>query len=102
MPEFPSSAEAHASKAEAYPSIFGVVNLRSIRENIVEILKLVGRDGIFREYTLHDVNHIDSLLALVDKLIPPQTAHQLRTADWLLIVLACYFHDLGMLVTKQE
>ncbi len=26
----------------------------------------------------------------------------MKTADWLLIVLSCYFHDLGMLVTKNE
>jgi hypothetical protein len=97
-----SKAEQRAKKAEDYPSIFGSVNLTSIRENVNEILKLIGRDGIFREYTLHDVTHVDGMLALVDKLIPVDTAKQMKTADWLMIVLACYFHDLGMLVTKQE
>src|SRR5687768_18357316 len=57
---------------------------------------------MFREYTLHDANHIDAMLALVDKLIPPDTAKKMKTADWLMIVLSCYFHDLGMLVTKKE
>jgi len=102
MPQFSSKAEQLAKKAEDYPSIFGSINLTGIRENVVEILKLIGRDGIFREYTLHDTNHIDALLALVDKLIPSDTATKMRTADWLLIVLSCYFHDLGMLVTKNE
>lgn len=101
-PTFSSNAEQRAKKAEDYPSIFGSVNLTSIRENVGEILKLIGRDGIFREYTLHDANHIDAMLALVDKLIPADTAAQMKTADWLLIVLSCYFHDLGMLVTKKE
>lgn len=99
---FKSNAEKRAKKAEDYPSIFGSVNLTSIRENVGEILKLIGRDGIFREYTLHDVNHIEAMLALVDKLIPSDTAAKMKTADWLMIVLSCYFHDLGMLVTKNE
>ncbi len=102
MSSLPSKAEQRAKKAEDYPSIFGSVNLTSIRENVGEILKLIGRDGIFREYTLHDANHIDAMLALVEKLIPVDTAAQMKTADWLMIVLSCYFHDLGMLVTKKE
>jgi hypothetical protein len=99
---FPSKAEQDAKKAEDYPSIFGCVNLTNIREKVSEILKLIGRDGIFREYTLHDATHIDAMLALVDKLIPADTAAKMKTADWLMIVLSCYFHDLGMLVTKKE
>ena len=102
MQPFLSKAEQYAKKAENHPAIFGAVNLTSIRENVSEILKLIGRDGIFREYTLHDTNHIDAVLALVDKLIPADTAARMKTADWLMIVLSCYFHDLGMLVTKKE
>jgi hypothetical protein len=58
-----SNAEKSAKKVEDYPSIFGNVNLTHIKENIIEILKLIGRDGIFREYTLHDANHIDEIHA---------------------------------------
>lgn len=97
-----SNAEKRAKKAENYPAIFGSVNLTDIRANVMEILKLIGRDGIFREYTLHDGNHIDQMLALVDKLIPENTVEKMKTADWFMIVLSCYFHDLGMLVTKKE
>jgi len=97
-----SKAEQLAKKAENYPSIFGGINLTNIRENVNEILKLIGRDGIFREYTLHDANHIDAMLALAEKLIPTDTAAKMKTADWFMIVLSCYFHDLGMLVTKGE
>ena len=97
-----SKAEQKAKKAEDYPEIFGVVNLKNIRDNVGEILKLIGHGGIFHEYTLHDANHIDAMLELVDKLIPSDTAKKMKTADWLLIVLSCYFHDLGMLVTKKE
>ena len=102
MSLFSSRAEQRAKRAEDFPSLFGSLNLTSIRENVGEILNLIGRDGIFREYTLHDAHHIDAMLALVDKLIPSDTAARMRTADWLMIVLSCYFHDLGMLVTKKE
>lgn len=84
--KFSSKAEQLAQKAEDYPSIFGCLNLTNIRENVGEILKLIGRDGIFHEYTLHDANHIDAMLALVDKIIPEDTAAQMKTADWLMIV----------------
>jgi hypothetical protein len=97
-----SRAEQRAKRAEDFPSIFGSVNLTCIREQVGELLKLIGRDGIFREYTLHDANHIDAMLALVDRVLPTETAAQMRTADWLIIVLSCYFHDLVMLVTKKE
>ena len=97
-----SKAEQLAKKAEDYPSIFGSVNLTNIRESINEILKLIGREGIFREYTLHDINHIDAMLSLVDKIIPEDTTERMKVADWFMIVLSCYFHDLGMLVTKKE
>lgn len=99
---FKSNAERFAKKAEDAPAVFGRVNLTDIRENVNEILKLVGRNGIFNEYTLHDTNHIDAILQLVDKLIPQETIDLMKVADWLLIVLACYFHDLGMLVTSEE
>lgn len=100
--EFSSKAEQAAKAAQDHPSSFGSINLRDIREQVAEILKLVGRDGMFREYTLHDMNHIDAMLALVDRLIPAPTVEVMTTADWLMIVLSCYFHDLGMLVTRHE
>ncbi len=99
---FKSDAEHRAKEAENYPQLFGAINLTNIRQNIEEVLKLIGRDGIFREYTLHDINHINLVLSLVDKLIPDPTKKLMRTGDWLMIVLSCYFHDLGMLVTKDE
>lgn len=42
------------------------------------------------------------MLLSLDYLIPETTKAKMTTADWLLIVLAFYFHDLGMLVTKKE
>lgn len=102
MAHFKSQAENRAKEAENHPSAFGGLNLTRIREEVTEILKLVGRGGFFEQYTLHDIAHVDALLGLVDKLIPPATARAMTPADWLLIVLSAYFHDLGMLITRHE
>src|SRR5258708_13190173 len=66
------------------------------------MLSLIGRDGIFAEYTRHDITHINELLRLVDMVVPPVTRSALTPADWLLLTLSIYFHDFGMLVTADE
>ncbi|MFF2143367.1 ATP-binding protein [Kitasatospora sp. NPDC058190] len=67
-----------------------------------ELLSRIGSYGFFDEYTKHDISHIDAMLEKLDWLIPPHCRELMTSADWLLIVLATYFHDLGMLVTKDE
>ena len=42
------------------------------------------------------------MLALLDWIVPSQTQKIMTAADWLLVVLASYFHDLGMIVTRDE
>ena len=96
-----TNAEKRAIVAEQHPE-FGKLNLGYIKAGIADILKLIGRDGIFDEYTLHDMTHINGMLELLNTIVPPTTAEIMTPADWLLIVLSCYFHDLGMLVTRDE
>jgi hypothetical protein len=48
------------------------------------------------------MSHIDEMLQLLDWLVPKETRSLMQPADWLLIVLACYFHDMGLLVTRRE
>ncbi len=81
---------------------FQGVNLLNIKSNIKDLLELIGRNEIFDEYTKHDIRHIDTMLSLLDYIIPEDTKKKMVGADWLLIVLSIYFHDLGMLVTKRE
>ena len=73
-----------------------------MRESISQLLSLIGRDEIFDQYTRHDISHIDAMLASLDWLIPPSARRHMTPADWALLVLAIYFHDLGMLVTRTE
>jgi molecular chaperone HtpG len=98
---FDSMAERHAESAQHLPA-FHDLNLTGIKDKVAQILQLIGRDSLFREYTLHDISHVDEMLCILDWLIPTKTQQVMTPADWLLIVLSVYFHDVGMLVTKAE
>lgn len=94
-------AEINAKKAEDLRAFSGI-KLSYIKNKIEEILNLIGRDGIFDQYTKHDTTHVNEMLKMLEWIIPEDTAKIMSPADWLMIVLAVYFHDLGMLVTKDE
>jgi molecular chaperone HtpG len=99
--EFKSTLEKRASQASSLEA-FNWLNLHGIRAAVAELLNLIGRDGIFREYTRHDITHIDRLLEMLEWIIPPATLLQMTSADCLMTTLAVYLHDLGMLVTRDE
>ena len=42
------------------------------------------------------------MLKIVEWLIPDITKEKMTYAEWLMLTLAIYFHDLGMVVTKDE
>ncbi|HZR57481.1 MAG TPA: ATP-binding protein [Terriglobales bacterium] len=98
----PTEAEQWADKAREI-SEFSKFSLPGVRERVAELLGLIGKlEGIFTTYTKHDISHIDSMLKMLKWLIPPSTSEKMTSSDWLLIVLAIYLHDLGMLVTAEE
>src|SRR5436305_7767271 len=99
--QFVSVIEKKAGEAAQYDA-FNKTNLHGIREAVGEILNLIGKDGIFREYTKHDISHIDRLLEILDWIVPPLTLSRMTVADCLMTTLSVYFHDLGMFVTKDE
>ncbi|WP_159403722.1 ATP-binding protein [Streptomyces sp. NRRL S-646] len=81
---------------------FGGISVVQTRREVEELLSHIGKDGLFDQYTKHDISHIVAMLGKLDWLITEETKEAMSGADWLLIVLATYFHDLGMLVTKDE
>lgn len=81
---------------------FNTINIVGIKSKVESMLGMIGRDGIFEEYTKHDISHINQMLQLLNLIIPKETFNRLTDADSLLIVLSIYFHDLGMLVSKKE
>jgi len=96
-----SAAEQNATKAQELPS-FSNFNLLGARERVAELLRTIGQNGIFHQYTRHDMSHIETLLSMLDWIVIPQTADQMTAVDWMLTVLAIYLHDAGLVVTQSE
>lgn len=99
--ELSSLAEINALNAK-HLAAFSSVNLEDTKNKIQSLLGLIGRDGIFHEYTKHDISHINGMLASLNFIIPESVKKKLTSTDWLLIVMSIYFHDLGMLVSNDE
>ena len=78
------------------------LNLQSIKDKLAIMLKHIGDNGMFAEYTMHDISHVDGMLNLLEKIIPNRTKDDMTPADWLMTVLAIYFHDLGMHIPQGE
>lgn len=98
---FHTLAEQKAVQAEELRAFNGI-KLQYIRTKIEAILSLIGRNNIFDQYTRHDIDHINEMLNIVGWIIPTKTQECLTSAEWLMLVLSIYFHDMGMLVTKKE
>src|SRR6266705_2100802 len=96
-----TEAEEKAQRAEQLSAFIGV-SLLNIKQKVAVLLNLIGRDEIFDQYTRHDISHVNEMLKILEWLIPNSTKEIMSPADWLLAILAIYFHDLGMLVTKKE
>jgi len=96
-----SLAEQAAEKGESLKAFSGL-KLSHVKKQLTLVLAQIGRDGIFDEYTKHDISHIDYMLNSLDWIIPDSTKEKLTHAEWMMITLSIYFHDLGMLVTKDE
>ena len=94
-------AEKKAEEAETL-RIFSGLKLLHIKRQVESLLSHIGDNGIFSEYTKHDITHINEMLKLVEWIIPEHTKERLTAAEWLMLVLAIYFHDMGMIVTKEE
>ena len=99
--ELTTLPEQIAQKAEKLAA-FGGLNLLHIKRSVASLLGLIGREAIFDQYTKHDITHIDEMLSNLEWIIPDSSKQAMSDADWLMIVLAVYFHDMGMLVTKAE
>lgn len=98
---FFTNAEINAEKAEELSFCSGI-KLSFIRGCVEKILAQIGKNGIFYEYTIHDIKHIDAMLNIIDWLIPSTTKEKMTHAEWIMLVLSVYFHDLGMVVTRKE
>lgn len=101
MDKFTNYVEIQAEKAENLLFCRGI-KLLHIRDKVEAMLEMIGKGGIFEEYTIHNITHIDEMLKIVEWLIPEKTKKSMTYAEWLMLTLAIYFHDLGMVVTRDE
>ena len=102
MAELKYTAETQALLAKDLKPFSGF-DLKHTKDTLEDMLNHIGRNGIFCEYTKHDIEHVDAMLDLLDIIIPENVQKNVLTpADWLMIVLSIYFHDLGMLITQYE
>lgn len=101
MDKFTNFVEIQAEKAECLSFCRGL-KLLHIRDKVESMLSFIGRGGIFEEYTVHSIDHVDEMLNIIEWLIPEKTKRDMTSAEWMMLTLAVYFHDLGMLVTKDE
>lgn len=101
MATIDSKAEERAQKCLDYKFCSGI-NLLAVKQKVEKILSHMRDSGVFVEYTMHDISHVNGILALYEKIIPDVTKERMTSADWLMIVLAAYFHDIGMIVTRAE
>jgi molecular chaperone HtpG len=99
-PTLSSYAESRAQAATKYEG-FGV-SLSEIKRTTTELLSQIGRHGFFAEYSKHDISHIDEVIRLAEWLVDDDSKKVMTDADWFLITLSIYFHDMGMLVTRDE
>ncbi len=98
---FETYIEMQAEKAEELQICSGI-KLNHIKKCVNEMLSFVGTEGIFYQYSLHDISHVNEMLKIIEWLIPESTKKHMTYAECLMLTLAVYFHDLGMLVTKDE
>jgi molecular chaperone HtpG len=99
-PTFSSFAETRAQAATRFEGFR--VNLAEIKSTVSELLSLIGRNGFFAEYSKHDISHIDEVIRLAEWLIDDETKQIMTDADWFLLTLSIYFHDMGMLLRRRN
>ena len=93
--------EKRAERAENLDFCKGIKVLK-IKDAIASMLSVIGSNGIFEQYTVHNISHINEMLNIAEWLIPESTKQKMTDAEWLMLTLSIYLHDLGMVVSKKE
>lgn len=78
------------------------IKLLKIKDTVASMLSIIGKNELFEQYTVHDISHINQMLNIAEWLIPEKTKNDMTSAEWLMLTLSIYLHDLGMVVSKNE
>lgn len=101
MTELPfTAAENRALPATSLPAF--PINMHDVRAKVRAILDNWKSGGLFYEYTDHSFQHVVDMLDMCEWIIPGETQDIMTPADWFMLVVSIYFHDIGLLVTKRE
>ncbi|MDB5469437.1 MAG: Chaperone protein HtpG [Caulobacter sp.] len=92
--------EGRAERATTRPGF--AVNLSDVRRATSEILELFSESKLFKEYTKHDISHVNSMVSIAEWLVTDSCYELLTDADCFFIVLSIFFHDMGLIVTDRE
>jgi hypothetical protein len=84
---------------EREPSLQNRANVQKLTEHAAALLKVV-RD-VFPTYTMHDEQHALNVVALMGRLAGPRI-EQMVPLEAALLILAAYFHDIGMVYSAEE
>lgn len=95
------NVEKRAEKAENLDFCKGI-KLLKVKDAIASMLSIIGSNGIFEQYTVHNISHINEMLNIAEWLIPDRTKQKMTDAEWLMLTLSIYLHDLGMVVSRKE
>ncbi len=93
--------EFRAEKAENLSFCQGI-KLVKIKDTVAQMLEQIGKNRIFEQYTVHSISHVNEMLKIVEWLIPENVKNEMHSAEWLMLTLAIYLHDLGMVVSNSE
>lgn len=96
-----SVAEQNALSALSIDAFRGF-DLSNAKNILAQMLNHIGRGDMFSEYTKHDISHVDGMLGILDDIIVEKARNVMTPADWLMLVLSVYFHDIGMIITNEE
>lgn len=80
MAEINTFSEQLAKEATELTAFNGI-NLIGIKDSLEKMLSQIGRNGIFDEYTRHDISHVNIMLGLVNDIIPQHTKDVMTKAD---------------------
>jgi len=59
-------------------------------------------EGPFSRFTLHNRDHSKKLVHLAGTIIPEQTRSNLTILDYVLLIYACFLHDLGLSLSYEK
>jgi HD superfamily phosphodiesterase len=77
-----------------------IENIDKVRNKVSPILGRIS--SFFADYTNHDVSHSDQVLLNLDWIIPKKVINNLNRYEIHIILLACYLHDIGMVLGESD